>query len=1084
MCLRNSLALLAISADLARYSSATETVILLIFRPMQIIFCRPLQLLRIALLSGSSFLAYQVCAQTGPGGVGSTDGSTSLKMWYRADNGVSVTGSTVDGWANSVQIPALDLSESGSNRPTLVTNAVNGYPEISFNGTNRLVTAIGAITTTNFVTNQASTFVVARADNTTQSSTVYTTDPLETSTRFSNHIPWNGNVYYDIGTCCDNRIEVTGLSNLTSYSVWSYDAASTGVGRQLYRNGSQVQSVGMPSSTYNSHATQRFNIGGNTSNGIPGFEGDIAEVIIFREKINSVQRVIIQNYLAAKYGLTLGADDLYTMDDPANGNYDHDVAGIGRVNGSNMQNDARGTGIVRILNPGGFGNGDYFFWGHDNGALEHQYTDMPSSVQSRLIRVWRGQEIGVIDDLDIEFDLTGIGSFNASHLRLLVDTDNDGSFADETPISGASDMGNNIFRFANVTALTVPGLGTRRFTLGFTGQAPGGVTSNLVWWLKPDAGVLEGDGTAAEDDDGVAAWTDQSTSHNDAGNATAATRPIYKTSIINGYPALQFDGTRYVDALSSSGMGVGGTQNFHIFMVFKQNSYTPGATTDGEGTFVIDRSTLTLNLASFKVVNTDKYFYQRRQDDNSNLGGPVSVTPVNTQDFVLVEYYRYISGGSSTEGIYINGRLDATTSGPTGNIVMPNLRIGRHVNNPLPVGLNGYFAEIVVYNTNLGDQARQRVESYLALKYGITLDPSVNYLRSGGSNIYPSTSTHAGYVHDIAGIGQDNNSGLYQPTSRSQNVGNMITVSNPSDLEDNEFFTWGHNNVALSNLNDTDVGGGIQRRLNRVWRVKETGGDGNVGSISITVDLSQADDPKNPADLRLLVDSDGIFANATQYSVSSYSGDLFTFNNVNMNTDNYFTIASVNKVATPLPVELTSFEVTYEPPVVVATWETASETNNDFFTLERAGEDMNFFELLHQPGAGNSTIPRTYTAIDPHPFGGRSYYRLKQTDYNGKTSYSSIRRMDIDETGRELVLYPNPNNGRDFEFSMNDGLFQLQEVEVLNSQGITLERIAIDSPSVNQHSVHLDKPLKAGFYLVRALYNGKWKAFRVVVGAE
>src|SRR5690606_5507613 len=155
MCLRNSLVLSAISADLARYSSATETVILLIFRPMQIIFCRPLQLLRIALLSGSSFLAYQVCAQTGPGGVGSTDGSTSLKMWYRADNGVSVTGSTVDGWANSVQIPALDLSESGSNRPTLVTNAVNGYPEISFNGTNRLVTAIGAITTTNFVTNQA-----------------------------------------------------------------------------------------------------------------------------------------------------------------------------------------------------------------------------------------------------------------------------------------------------------------------------------------------------------------------------------------------------------------------------------------------------------------------------------------------------------------------------------------------------------------------------------------------------------------------------------------------------------------------------------------------------------------------------------------------------------------------------------------------------------------------------------------------------------------------------------------------------------------------------------------------------------------
>lgn len=165
----------------------------------------------------------------------------------------------------------------------------------------------------------------------------------------------------------------------------------------------------------------------------------------------------------------------------------------------------------------------------------------------------------------------------------------------------------------------------------------------------------------------------------------------------------------------------------------------------------------------------------------------------------------------------------------------------------------------------------------------------------------------------------------------------------------------------------------------------------------------------------------------------------------------------------------------------MATWETASETNNDYFTLERAGEDMNFAELLRQPGAGTSSVPRTYTAVDPHPFGGRSYYRLKQTDYDGKTSYSHIRRMDIDETGRELVLYPNPNHGRDMEFSMGNAVFQLQEVEVINSQGITLERLRIDAPSVNRHTIHLDKALRPGFYLVRAKYNGKWKAFRVVV---
>jgi hypothetical protein len=1040
---------------------------------MHTIFCRRPLLSRIALVAVVSLLSHLALAQNGPGGVGSTDGSGSLKMWYRTDNGVNVSGSTVNSWANSVDHPELNLSETGTNRPTLVTNAINGYPEISFSGTNMLRTTVGAINTSNFVTTQASTFVVARADNTTQTSCVYTTDPLVTTTRFSNHIPWGGIVYYDMGTCCDDRINVGSLTGLTSYSVWSYDAINTSAGKQLYRNGNLLQNVAVAVTPYNSHATQRFNIGAYGS-GTGGFQGDVTEVIVFTQKINTTQRRIIQNYLAAKYGLSLSADDLYTMDNVANGNFDHNVAGIGGTSATDLHTDSRGTGIVR---PVGLDDNEYFFWGDNNGSLTTTTTDIPSGIQSRLVRQWRGQEVGDITSLDIEFDLSGL-TVSASQLRLLVDTDNDGQFADETPIGGAVPLGGNLYKFYNVTELTAAASAAHRFTVAIASTvAPGNVTGNLVWWLKADAGVANSGLAPASDGEGVRLWLDQRSSPNDAANTDGLTQPIYRTNVINGYPALEFDGTKYIDATGS--MGIGATESFIIFMVFKQRSYqTNGGLLDGEGTFIIDRGTATYNLASFKVVNTDKYAYQRREDDNTDLGGPISVTPVNTQDFVLIEYYRNRS--NNTEGIYINGRLDVSIPGATGNIPAPNLRIGRHATN-LTGGLDGYFVEIVAYDRMLNNTERQRVESYLALKYGITLDPSVDYLRSGGSVIYPSTGSHAGYVHDIAGIARDAVAGLYQLASRSQNAGNMIYVSNPTDLDDNEFFVWGHNNGSLNSTN-ADVGGGIQLRLNRVWRVKRTGGDGSIGTISITVDLSQVTGAKNASDLRLLVDSDGNFVNATQYTVSSFSGDVFTFDNVSINTDNYFTVGTTNQYTTPLPVELTSFEVAYEPPVVVATWETASETNNDFFTLERAGEDMNFFELLRQPGAGTSNVPRTYTAIDPHPFGGRSYYRLKQTDYDGKSTYSAIRRIDIDETGRELILSPNPNNGRDLEFSMNNATFQLQEIEVINSQGATLERIPIDAPSMNRHSVHLQKPLQPGFYLVKALYNGKWKAFRVVVG--
>lgn len=432
-------------------------------------------------------------AQTGPGGVGNTTGTSTLKMWYRVDNGINTTGTSVNSWTNSAGVAVLDIAETGTNRPTQVAAGPNGYGEISFNGSNKLTTAAGVLTSSNFVTNQASSFVVSRADNTTQQSCVYTTDPLEVP-RFSTHIPWSGTVYFDIGNCCADRIQTSFTdAELTTYALWAYESNTSG--KQLYRNGTLSQNVAVSTLTYTpeNNTTHRFNIGGNTS-GTAGFVGDITEIIIFSTKVNTAQRYIVQNYLAAKYGLSLpAAIDFYTRDDASNGNYDHDVAGIGRVDVSNTQTDSRGTGIVRILNASGLGDGEYYFWGHDNGALSAQTTNVPAGVQGRLTRVWRGQETGGITDFDIEFDLANLGSVNAAHLRLLVDTDNDGSFSDETVgtggvILGAVQQGSTTsYRFSNVTALTAGGSNTRRFTLGTVniGQTPLPITL-LTFDLKVD----------------------------------------------------------------------------------------------------------------------------------------------------------------------------------------------------------------------------------------------------------------------------------------------------------------------------------------------------------------------------------------------------------------------------------------------------------------------------------------------------------------------------------------------------------------------------------------------------------------------
>lgn len=606
------------------------------------------------------------------------------------------------------------------------------------------------------------------------------------------------------------------------------------------------------------------------------------------------------------------------------------------------------------------------------------------------------------------------------------------------------------------------------------GHSPGGVDdSDLMLWLKADAGVREDNGSAAEANDAVEQWRDNSPNDNDAENATAARQPIYRTNIINGNPALEFNSTKYLDTEDDS--GIGDDESFIIFLVFKQNSFVSGGN-DASGTFIIDRPTATNNLTSFKIINTDKYFYQRREDDGDNLGGPVSVTPANTSSFVITNYYRNTS--SDREGIYLNGAQDIDQACTNGDITGPRLRIGNHATNVNTGGLNGYFAETIVFDGNLSNGERRRIESYLAIKYGITLSSSINYVRSDGTTIYPSTGSHASYVADIAGIGQDDDSDLDQDDSQSQNANSVVRVNNPDDLDDGNFLVWGSNGGSLTTPNTTDVGGVIDRRLSRVWRAAETG---EVGDVTMAFDLSAVPGPKLQADLRLMIDGDGVFSTGASYYTGTLSGSTFTITGVDLDDDDYFTIGTVNATTTPLPIELTEFNVSYENPVVVASWQTASELNNDYFTLERAGDDLTFGEVGTKAGAGTSKIPLNYSMIDSHPYEGRSYYRLKQTDFDGTISYSGTKLMFIKETEKKLAIYPNPNNGKNLKLTWGNAKFNLNHIEVINQQGKSIEFFDFEGEDLREYSHELKQRLSPGLYVVRVHYNGKGESIKLMV---
>jgi hypothetical protein len=147
----------------------------------------------------------------------------------------------------------------------------------------------------------------------------------------------------------------------------------------------------------------------------------------------------------------------------------------------------------------------------------------------------------------------------------------------------------------------------------------------------------------------------------------------------------------------------------------------------------------------------------------------------------------------------------------------------------------------------------------------------------------------------------------------------------------------------------------------------------------------------------------------------------------------------------PLPIELISFtaKVTNENNVLLQ-WSTGSEINNDYFTVERAkdtrlnaggGQGIAFEEVLRKAGAGNSSVTQNYSALDSHPYSGISYYRLKQTDYDGSTSYSNIVSVSINDNELTVDILPNPSDGK-FIIRIPAGKIETgDEIKIYNSLG-------------------------------------------------
>lgn len=166
-----------------------------------------------------------------------------------------------------------------------------------------------------------------------------------------------------------------------------------------------------------------------------------------------------------------------------------------------------------------------------------------------------------------------------------------------------------------------------------------------------------------------------------------------------------------------------------------------------------------------------------------------------------------------------------------------------------------------------------------------------------------------------------------------------------------------------------------------------------------------------------------------------------------------------------LPIELSSFSAKSSHEGVALSWTTSAEINNEYFTVLRSSDGVNFGEIGRLEGAGNSTGENNYSFYDQKPLAGTSYYRLRQTDYDGKFEEFKIVSVEVGELiTSQIEIYPNPC----VEKLICRGVSTPGELRVLDEYGKDMTQyVLITAGYTNQLEIDVTRLQGGAVYLLK-----------------
>ncbi len=183
-----------------------------------------------------------------------------------------------------------------------------------------------------------------------------------------------------------------------------------------------------------------------------------------------------------------------------------------------------------------------------------------------------------------------------------------------------------------------------------------------------------------------------------------------------------------------------------------------------------------------------------------------------------------------------------------------------------------------------------------------------------------------------------------------------------------------------------------------------------------------------------------------------------------------FSIAYIH-VTNTLPITLLSFSAIYNGKEVKLSWVTSSEINNDYFTIERSRDGKTFEPILTQPGSGNSDRLQYYGAEDLNPYSNISYYRLKQTNYDGKFTYSDVIpiRIKIDEA-RIISIQPSKSNAM-ISFDVNFPKATEGIIKIIDMNGKLGYGSKFTSGPQQKHFTIDSNRMASGVYFLQVIFD-------------